>query len=107
MSNLFELGSTYVSRRVNERVWHGHGGYCDINFFHFIQNCLERYKNGDWGDLDEEDKKCNDDAVKFGEDRIFAAYIYPATGEKIWIVTESDRSATIIMSPEEYWYAVV
>ncbi len=29
-----------------------------------IQRCLERHKNGDWGDLCEEDKKLNDEALE-------------------------------------------
>ena len=29
-----------------------------------IQRCLERHKNGDWGDLCEEDKQMNDDALE-------------------------------------------
>ena len=29
-----------------------------------IQKCLERHKKGDWGDLCEEDKKLNDEALE-------------------------------------------
>jgi len=29
-----------------------------------IQRCLDRHRNGDWGDLCDEDKKMNDDALE-------------------------------------------
>ena len=29
-----------------------------------IQRCLDRHKDGDWGDLCDEDKKMNDDALE-------------------------------------------
>lgn len=61
---------------------------------------LVRHVSGDWGDMDDEDKKSNDDAVKYGN-RTFSAYVLP-DGDKVWIITESDRSYTTILKPEEY-----
>jgi len=64
-----------------------------------VTNSLARYGKGDWGDLCDEDKQMNDDAVKDGE-RIVARYnIEPRA---IYIITEWDRSATTILFPEEY-----
>jgi hypothetical protein len=60
---------------------------------------LSRHQRGDWGDLDDEDKQRNDDALKIGS-RIFSAYKLPAA--KFWVITEADRSATTILLPEEY-----
>lgn len=74
----------------------------DSVFFDFVNDSLRRYINCDWGVLDEEDKYLNDDAVKTGDSRILAAYIHPQTNEKIWIITEWDRSATTILFPHEY-----
>ena len=31
-----------------------------------IQRCLERHRNGDWGDLCDEDKQLNDEALDNG-----------------------------------------
>jgi hypothetical protein len=60
---------------------------------------LSRHVTGDWGELDEHDKKANDTAVRQGE-RILSAY---GTGEsKLWIITEADRSATTILRPNDY-----
>ncbi len=61
---------------------------------------LQRHLTGDWGDLVEEDKKSNDDAVRDGS-RVFSAYVLP-TKVKVWIITEWDRSATTFLLPSEY-----
>lgn len=90
----FELGDLVATASIDERMKK------DPGFLGFVQNALCRYIKCDWGDLDEEDKKRNDEAVRTG-DMILAAYIYPETKEKIWIITEWDRSATTILYPEE------
>lgn len=59
-----------------------------------------RHLAGDWGDMGEEDKKANDDAVKNGG-RIFSGYILPS-GKKVWVITEWDRSYTTLLLPDEY-----
>ena len=53
--------------------------------------------NGDWGDMPEEDKQENEFSIQHGF-RIFSAYTTSA-GERIWIITEADRSATTILLP--------
>lgn len=61
---------------------------------------LKRHWACDWGDLDPEDKEANDRAVKAG-DRILSAY-HTERGQKLWIITEADRSATTMLLPNEY-----
>ncbi len=61
---------------------------------------LARHASGDWGDLDEEDRHLNDEAVQDGS-RILSAY-QTAKGEKIWVITEADRSVTTILLPSSY-----
>jgi hypothetical protein len=61
---------------------------------------LDRHIQGDWGDLDEEDRKLNDEAIQEGS-RIFSAY-HTAKGVKVWVITEADRSSTCLLLPEEY-----
>ena len=61
---------------------------------------LDRHVNGDWGEVPEEDKQENELAVE-QRFRILSAYTTSA-GDKIWILTEADRSTTILMLPEEY-----
>ena len=61
---------------------------------------LSRHLEGDWGDLDAEDKRRNDTALRRHE-RLFSAYkVSPDV--KIWIITEADRQATTALLPSEY-----
>lgn len=70
------------------------------HFAQFVNDSLQRHMNGDWGNLNEEDKHENDLSLKEGY-RLFSAY--EATGlPKIWIITEADRSVTTILFPSEY-----
>lgn len=61
---------------------------------------LNRHVNGDWGELDEEDKQENEFSVTRNL-RILSAYKLP-TGVRIWVLTEADRSATTLLLPSEY-----
>ena len=61
---------------------------------------LLRHVTGDWGDLDDEDKKENELSVKEGF-RILSAY-HLENGAKVWVITEWDRSVTTILLPNEY-----
>jgi hypothetical protein len=61
---------------------------------------LDRHVNGDWGEVPDADKQENELSVEQGL-RILSAYTTSA-GDKLWILTEADRSATILMLPEEY-----
>lgn len=61
---------------------------------------LARHVTGDWGDLGEEDKRANEKALQDGS-RIFSRYHLP-TKQRIWVITEADRSATTLLLPNEY-----
>ena len=61
---------------------------------------ITRHVTGDWGNLEEEDKQENEFSVN-RQLRILSAYKLP-TGDKIWIITEADRSATTLLLPSEY-----
>lgn len=60
---------------------------------------LDRHARGDWGDLDHEDARLNDAALIHGT-RLLSAYL--VAGEKVWIITEWDRSRTTILLASEY-----
>ncbi len=62
---------------------------------------LGRHESGDWGDLSDEDVAENEFSLKEGF-RLLSAYKLPDTGERIWIITEADRSITTLLLPEEY-----
>jgi hypothetical protein len=61
---------------------------------------LNRHLSGDWGELSEHDRQLNDEAVVNG-DRVLSAYTLP-TGEKLWVITEADRSSTCCLLAHEY-----
>ena len=61
---------------------------------------LLRHKNGDWGELPVEDVRENEWSLENGA-RLFSAY-KTRTDEKLWVITEWDRSVTTLLLPEEY-----
>ena len=54
----------------------------------------------DWGEVSEEDVQENEFSLKEGF-RLLSAY-RTGKGQKLWIITEADRSATTILLPSEY-----
>lgn len=61
---------------------------------------LGRHLSGRWGELPDDDKAANDAALEHGG-RLLSCYRTDA-GERVWIITEADRSATTVLLPEEY-----
>ncbi|HYL15138.1 MAG TPA: hypothetical protein VEV41_19015 [Terriglobales bacterium] len=61
---------------------------------------LDRHANGDWGELDSHDAKENEFSLQRSL-RLLSSYT-TAAGDKLWIITEADRSATTLLLPEEY-----
>jgi hypothetical protein len=64
------------------------------------QEFLDRHVRGDWGEVPDADKQENDLSLQHGF-RILSAYTTSA-GERIWVLTEADRSATTMLLPDEY-----
>ncbi len=62
---------------------------------------LERHASGDWGAVSAEDARENELSVREGF-RIVSSYPLGEEARKVWIITESDRSSTCILLPEEY-----
>ncbi len=70
-----------------------------------IIDLVERHVAKDWGDLPDNDKQMNDEALHDGS-RILSAYLLP-TSVKIWIITEAadengERVVTTALLPQEY-----
>ena len=61
---------------------------------------LSRHVRGDWGDLPEEDKAENQLSLEKGF-RLLSSYRTNAN-DKIWVITEADRSHTTLLLPDEY-----
>jgi hypothetical protein len=64
-----------------------------------IEKGVSRHASGDWGDLVPDDVESNEEGLIRGE-RLLSAY---GMGDRrFWIITESDRSVTTILLPEDY-----
>lgn len=62
---------------------------------------LWRHATGDWGQVDREDREANDRAVISGLERTYSNYAL-IQDKCVWVVTEAERSATLLCLPEEY-----
>jgi hypothetical protein len=61
---------------------------------------LSRHSVGDWGDVCFDDWQENNASLKTGL-RIFSSY-ETNSGERLWIITEADRSLTTFVLPDDY-----
>ncbi len=61
---------------------------------------INRHRHHDWGDVCQEDWNLNNQSVLEGT-RILSSY-KTKKNEKIWIITEADRSSTCLLLPSEY-----
>ena len=66
---------------------------------------LARHVRGDWGELGDEDKQANDQALVDGS-RLLSAY-RTLKGTRLWIITEAaddegHRVLSTILKPQEY-----
>ncbi len=61
---------------------------------------LQRHHSGDWGDVDQHDGQMNQDGIH-SRGRLVSIY-KSVRGQKFYIITEGDRSATTVLLPEDY-----
>jgi hypothetical protein len=61
---------------------------------------LARHQAGDWGVVDADDRQANDEAIT-DEGRLMSVYAL-SNAQKVWIITEADRSSTCILTPDDY-----
>ena len=65
-----------------------------------ILSAIQRHQAGDWGNVTEEDRQANDQALVEGT-RILSVY-HATNGTKFWLITKADRSVTTVLLPEDY-----
>ena len=90
-SILFPLGRIFLTSGANQAL-----DESKQEPFEF----LNKHQTGDWGDICDDDKQENELSLREGF-RLLSAY-RTNLGEKIWIITESDRSSSTILLPIEY-----
>lgn len=91
----FDCGTILVTAAVDKRMAN------DPIFGNFVVQCLTRYLHCDWGELDDEDKLLNEEALISGG-RLMGVYVCPSDKEKIWLITETDHNITTILFPSDY-----
>jgi hypothetical protein len=64
-----------------------------------VAQSVQRHAQGDWGEICKSDAAQNQRALKHGG-RLMSVYTYG--GKTLWIITESDRSVTTLLLPDEY-----
>ena len=87
----FPLGQTYITPGAEEALMIA--GQTGIEF-------LRRHMSGDFGNLSDEDTAEKELSLREGF-RVLSAY-RTANGQKLWIITEADRSSTTILLPSDY-----
>jgi len=87
----FALGETFITPGAQEAL--EIAGETAIQF-------LRRHMSADWGEVSEDDAQENELSLREAF-RLLSAY-RTVKGQKIWIITEADRSATTILLPSEY-----
>ena len=88
---LFSIGKLVMTR-----------GVADIEFsLNELLNLLHRHVTGDFGEINEEDRKENLLSIREGF-RVMSAYTINDT--KLWVISEKDRSVTTILLPAYFWW---
>ncbi|MFN2531083.1 MAG: hypothetical protein ABR555_07280 [Pyrinomonadaceae bacterium] len=87
----FPLGETFITPGAEEALMIA--GQTGIEF-------LRRHVSCDFGEVTDEDLQENELSLCEGF-RVLSAY-RTAKGQKLWIITEADRSSTTILLPSEY-----
>ena len=87
----FALGQTFITPGAEEALLIA--GQTAIEF-------LRRHMSCDWSELSEEDARENELSLSEGY-RVLSSY-RTVKGQRLWVVTEADRSATTLLLPDEY-----
>lgn len=79
--------------------------FSNLYFRVFVLECLLKHLDYDFGAICKEDHNANMRAIQHGG-RVFSMYLIPEElkidTEKIYIITEADRSHTTVLYPHEY-----
>ena len=98
-SKFFNMGQVVVTKSINDLM------AAEQKFAVEVTVALQRYVVKDWGNLDEEDKKANEEALKYPDD-LYVMGAYDTSKGKIWIITNrisemAGDNATTVCFPDE------
>lgn len=89
MQPLFQLGTTTVSLEAQ-----------DLLHPQDVHLGVRRHALGDWGELGDSERQENDIGLSFGL-RVVSLF-RDRWGQKFYVITEADRSATRVLLPTAY-----
>ena len=98
-SKFFNMGQVVVTKSINDLM------AAEQKFAVEVTVALQRYAVKDWGNLDEEDKRVNEEALKYPDD-LYVMGAYDTSKGKIWIITnriseKAGDNATTVCFPDE------
>lgn len=73
----------------------------DYTFQLFVNECLERFKNRDWGGVNEKERRLNDLKITAQMGTVCGIYTELGSGIQIWIATDLDQGVTRICLSDE------
>lgn len=93
------MGQVVVTRSINDLM------AAEEKFAVEVTVALQRYAVKDWGNLDEEDKQTNEEALNYPDD-LYVMGAYDTSKGKIWIITnriseKAGENATTVCFPDE------
>lgn len=98
-SKYFNLGKVVCTATLNNAMSE------NKQFASEVMSALQKYCNKDWGDLCEEDKQINEDALQYPDD-LYLLAAYKTCKGKIYIITNrisenAGDNATTLCFPDE------
>lgn len=67
-----------------------------------VSSLVRRHYCGDWGDVCAADAESNNQALVSGDGNLHSAFDISGLNERVWVITEWDRSVTTVLFPHEY-----
>ena len=97
-SKFFNMGQVVVTKGINAAMEESNKFLLEVNL------CLQRFAVKDWGNLGEEDKQTNEDALNYPDD-LYLLGAYQTSKGKIWIITnriseKAGDNATTVCFPD-------
>lgn len=98
-SKYFSIGKIVVTHGINKAM------NDNSRFAAEVKLSLRRYVAKDWGDMGEEYKQSNEDALNYPND-LYLIAVYQTCKGKIWIITEHtwenlNGNTTLVCFPDE------
>ena len=93
------MGQIVVTKSINDLM------AAEQKFAVEVTVALQRYAVKDWGNLDDEDKQTNEEALNYPDD-LYVMGAYETSKGKIWIITnriseKAGDNATTVCFPDE------